>query len=102
MWREGVQEKISKWRKQVDFFSLQMWEEGAMNLVQDLSLDNLLSIRRLRIRMRIVKRKDKLIQHREGGQRLFGEFYKFRRLQPSLSMIIVMRIQLMMRIRVLE
>ena len=51
-----------------------------MNLVQDVSLDNLLSIRRLRIRMRIVKRKDKLRQHREGGQRLFGEspeFYKF-------------------------
>ena len=80
MWREGVQEKISKWRKQVDFFLSPDVEEEAMNLVQDVSLDNLLSIRRLRIRMRIVKRKDKLRQHREGGQRLFGEspeFYKF-------------------------
>ena len=75
MWREGVQEKISKWRKQVDFFLSPDVEEEAMNLVQDVSLDNLLSIRRLR--MRIVKRKDKLIQHREGGQRLFGEFYQF-------------------------
>ena len=41
------------------FFIFSRWErKGAMNLVQDLSLDNLLSIQQLEVNMRKVKRKE--------------------------------------------
>ena len=55
--KDGEKRKIFCQCKRKGFCLLQFERKGAMNLVQDLSPDNLLSIRQLRIKMRKVKRK---------------------------------------------
>ena len=55
--KDGEKRKIFCQCKRKGFCLLQFERKGAMNLVQDLSLDSLLSIRQLRIKMRNVEKK---------------------------------------------
>ena len=58
--KDGEKRKIFCQCKRKGFCLLQFERKGAMNLVQDLSPDNLLSIRQLRIKMRKVEKKRKV------------------------------------------